>query len=65
MNILLNAFRLKKDISWTECACSILLRQPTGQRISKVRKQQKKKFNSANLMSIGKSGIIKCEFETT
>ena len=40
-------------------ACSVLLRQPTGQRISKVRKQQKN-CNSANLilMSIGKSGII-------
>ena len=38
--------------------------QPTGQKISKVRKQQKK-INSANLMSIGKSGIVKFEFQTT
>ena len=45
---------------------SVLLTQPTGQRISKVRTQQKK-FNSANLIliSIGKSGIIKFEFQTT
>ena len=40
--------------------------KPTGQKISKVRKQQKT-FNSTNLilMSIGKSGIIKFEFQTT
>ena len=43
---------------------SAKLTQLTGQKISKVRKQQKK-FNSANLilMSIGKSGIIKFEFQ--
>jgi len=47
-------------------AVSAKLSKPTGQRISKVRKQQKK-FNCANLilMSIGKSGIIKFEFQTT
>ena len=40
------------------------LSKPTGQKISKVRKQ-KKKFNSANLilMSIGKSGVKHFEFE--
>jgi hypothetical protein len=40
-------------------AVSAKLSKPTGQKISKVRKQQKK-FNSADLvlMSIGKSGII-------
>ena len=43
------------------------LSKPTGQKISKVRKQQNIFFNSANLilMSIGKSGIIKFEFQTT
>ena len=42
------------------------LRQPTGQRQSNVRTQQKK-INWANLilMLIGKSGIIKFEFQTT
>ena len=45
-------------------AVSAKLSKPTGQKISKVRKQQKKNFNSANLiMSIGKSGIIKFEFQ--
>ena len=41
------------------------LRQPTGQRQSKVRTQQKK-FDCANLILIllGKSGIIKFEFKT-
>ena len=41
-----------------------LLRQPTGQRISKVRKQQFF-FNSANLILLlwGKSGIIKFELK--
>ena len=40
-------------------ACSVLMRLPTGQRISKVRKQQKK-FHFCNLIlkSIGKSSII-------
>ena len=48
-------------------AVSAKLSKPTGQKIRKVRKQQKKNFNSANLilMSIGKSGIIKFEFQTT
>ena len=41
------------------------LRQPTGQRLCKVRRQQKN-FNGANLIFIlwGKSGIIKFEFKT-
>ena len=45
---------------------SVKLTQPTGQKISKVRKQQKN-FNSSNLilMSIGKAGIIKFEFQAT
>ena len=47
-------------------AVSAKLSKPTRQKISKVRKQQKN-FNFANLilMSIGKSGIIKFEFQTT
>ena len=42
------------------------LRQPTGQRLSNIRKQQKN-FNSVNLILLlwGKSGIIKFEFKTT
>ena len=46
-------------------AVSAKLRQPTGQRLSNVRTQQKK-INLANLILIlwGKSGIIKFEFKT-
>ena len=46
---------------------SAKLSKPTGQKTSKFRKQQEKNFISANLilMSIGKSGIIKFEFQTT
>ena len=48
-------------------AVTAKLSKPTWQKIAKIRKQQKKKINSANLilMSIGKSGIVKFEFQAT
>ena len=53
-------------LGWTQWNLSRLskLRQPTRQRLSNVRTQQKK-INPANLILIswGKSGIIKFEFK--
>ena len=46
-------------------AVSAKLSKPTWQKITKVRKQQKKIQFCQLLMSIGKSGIIKFEFQTT